>query len=248
VDDRLASAVLDNATWCHLIGTTLGIGGRFDGDAWVSPRRTPPGYPDAVTLLPGASVEAVLSRIDASDGCSVKDSFADLELASHGFRVLFNAAWFCREARPAPTTNIRWTRVTRPVDLDAWALEHGGGPTFSALLLDAPSVVVLAGCDDAGHPIGGAIATVGEAAIGISNVFATDRRQADDGDGAFSVVFAGATLAISERFPDRPIVGYLAGARLAAARSAGFEEVGPLRVWLRDGQPDPTGDIPSRSS
>jgi hypothetical protein len=235
VDDRLASAVLDNATWCHLVCSTLGIGGRFDRDAWVSQRRTPPGYPDAVTLLPDASAEALLSRIDGSDGCSVKDSFAGLELAPYGFRVLFDASWICREAAPKPASSVRWTAVTRPVELRAWAVSHGGGETFSAGLLESPSVVILAGHDDAGQPIGGAIATVGEDAVGISNVFAADPGSADDRDSAFAAAFAGATDAISERFPDRPIVGYLAGSRLAAASAAGYEEVGPLRVWLNDG-------------
>ena len=234
MDDRLMNAVLDNATWCHLVCSTLGIEGRFEADAWVSPRRTPPGYPDAVTLIPDASGGDVLSRIDGSDGCSVKDSFADLDLESQGFRILFDARWICREAGPAPAPGVRWTRVTQPVELRAWALQHGGGPTFSDRLLAPASVVILA-AHDAGELIGGAIASVADAAVGILNVFVTDSRIADAGDAAFMAAFAGATGAIAERFPDRPIVGYLAGAELAAARAAGYEEIGPLRVWLKDG-------------
>jgi hypothetical protein len=42
--------------------------------------RTPPYYPDAVTLLPDVSIEQVLSGIDTSEGCSVKDSFASGQL------------------------------------------------------------------------------------------------------------------------------------------------------------------------
>jgi hypothetical protein len=54
----------------------------------------------------------------------------------------------------------------------------------------------------------------------------------------FAEAFACATSAITGRFPDRPIVGYLAVDLLAAARAAGFETIGPLRIWLLDGEGD----------
>jgi len=41
---------------------------------------------------------------------------------------------------------------------------------------------------------------------------------------------------LAERFPDRPIVGYLSTDRLGAAAAAGFETTGPLRIWLLDGE------------
>jgi hypothetical protein len=238
MDPRLAAAVIDNARWCHRVCLTHGITGRFDEDAWVSPGRTPPMYPDAVTLTEDVSTEALLARIDQSAGCSIKDSFMALELTAAGFEVLFDAQWFWRAAGPPPSAGaLRWERVERPDDLRAWSHEHGGGSTFTPALLDEPSVTILAGRDRGGRFVAGAVASEGEAAIGISNVFAVDA----GGEGVdtavdFAGAFAGATTAIVERFPDHPIVGYQATADLAAARAAGCETIGPLRVWLLDGR------------
>ena len=52
-----------------------------------SPVRTPRYYPDAITLLPEITLEQVPSGIDTSEGCSVKDSFAGLDLAAGRFRL-----------------------------------------------------------------------------------------------------------------------------------------------------------------
>jgi hypothetical protein len=238
MDARLAAAVIDNARWCHLVCSANGITGRFDEDAWVSVRRTPPLYPDAVTLTDDVSAEALLSRIDRTAGCSIKDSFSTLDLTAAGFNMLFVAQWLWRAAAPPPAEGmLRWERVERPDDLRTWSLEHGGGSTFSPALLDEPSVTILAGRDRDGRLLAGAVATEGDEAVGISNVFVVG---ADDGDGgaaaAFADVFAGATAAIIERFPDRSIVGYETAVELPAARAAGFDTIGPLRIWLFEGQ------------
>ncbi len=69
-------AAQNNAEWCDAFCRTHGVVGRFRAGSWFSPVRTPPYYPDAVTLLPELSVEQLLSGIDTGEGCSVKDSFA----------------------------------------------------------------------------------------------------------------------------------------------------------------------------
>jgi hypothetical protein len=230
----VAAAVSDNAWWCHLVCATHGITGHFDADAWISPRRTPPMYPDAVTLTADVSAEMLLSRIERGAGSSVKDSFATLDLAGAGFDVLFDAVWIVRPAHlPLPTvrSGLAWERVDRPEDLRAWSVDHGAGSIISPALLDEPSVAILAGRDRDGRRIAGAIATERDAAVGISNVFAAG----DDADAAFASAFVNATAAIAERFPTRPIVGYLSDTRLDAATAAGFATVGPLRVWLDEG-------------
>ncbi|MEU4668892.1 hypothetical protein AB0F91_13170 [Amycolatopsis sp. NPDC023774] len=53
--------------------------------------RTPQFYPDTVTLSLDATAADILPFLDASAGCSVKDSFASLDLP--GFEVLFSATW-----------------------------------------------------------------------------------------------------------------------------------------------------------
>jgi hypothetical protein len=163
----IAAAVSDNARWCHLVCATHGIPGRFDPDAWVSPRRTPPMYPDAVTLVADVGAEELLSRIDRGIGCSVKDSFATLDLAAAGFEVLFDAAWILRSAEPPRRpTELEWERVDRPDELVAWSLDHGAGSIISPALLEQPSVAILAGRDRTGRRMAGAIATEGDAAVG----------------------------------------------------------------------------------
>ncbi|MEV6814033.1 hypothetical protein [Micromonospora sp. NPDC051296] len=43
-------AVRENAAWCDLVCRTHGQPGSVDADTWSVPRRSPPWYPDAVTL------------------------------------------------------------------------------------------------------------------------------------------------------------------------------------------------------
>src|SRR5688572_1803404 len=115
------TAARNNAEWCAVFCRTYGIAGRFRADAWSSPVRTPPLYPDAVTLLPEVAVEQLLSRIDTTEGGSVKDSFADLDLTSAGFRPLFHAEWLHRA--PSDTDNVSgrgWSMLTTEQQLAEW--------------------------------------------------------------------------------------------------------------------------------
>lgn len=85
------AAVRSNAEWCDLVCREHGLAPVFDGDVWWCAERTPPFYPDAMTLARGVSADAVLAHVDLSPGCSIKDSYADLVL--DGFDVLFEAQW-----------------------------------------------------------------------------------------------------------------------------------------------------------
>ncbi len=107
--DLLDAAVRNNARWCDLVGRAHGGTTVTDGQAWTSAVRTPELYPDAVTLVPEPPVADLLARIDTSPGCSIKDSYAALDLSPHGFRVLDRGrmdppGWRCREGvgRAAP--------------------------------------------------------------------------------------------------------------------------------------------------
>src|SRR5271168_1742973 len=89
-----AAAARNNAAWCASVCRSHGIAGTFGETAWWSSRRTPPYYPDAITLRHDAAPAHFLSGIDTtSPGCSVKNSFAALDLASSGFAELFTAQW-----------------------------------------------------------------------------------------------------------------------------------------------------------
>ncbi|MBR8642376.1 hypothetical protein KEF29_31235 [Streptomyces tuirus] len=218
---------------------THGVTGQFEGQAWVAAGRTPPYYPDAVTLEPGADRDALVTLVDtASPGASVKDSFADLDLTETGFRVLFEAQWIHRPAgaaapRTAPEpAGLVWDVVGDPDTLRDWALawDDGSGDAglFRAGLLADPETFVISGRSAGGSVVAGAVATRSEQVVGVSNVFARDGLGPD---AAWPTVLH----ALDRLFPTLPVVGYEHGDDLTAAVRLGFEPVGPLRVWLRDG-------------
>ncbi|WUL62433.1 hypothetical protein OHS16_10430 [Streptomyces sp. NBC_00344] len=210
---------------------THGVRGEFTPMAWTSAERTPPFYPDAVTLSPGTSAADVLTGIDtAGPGASVKDSFADLDLSADGFNVLFDARWIHRPATlptPPATGGVRWSVVRTPEELARWedAWDGGAKGLFLPGLLADEGTVVLAG--RAGEElVAGAVATRSAAAVGVSNLFALD-------EGAVDAAWSGCVTAVARLFPGTPIVGYESGDDLTAALRHGFEDLGPLRVWLK---------------
>lgn len=224
----LTLAVRDNARWCHVFSATWAAVGRTDADAWTSPSRTPPGYPDAVTLRPGVRASELLSRIDtATPGCSVKDSFADLDLSPHGFHRLFSATWIGGTGTPPPPPP--GTAAWQPIgseELDAWAAAWAGEPRperrFLPGLLTTDGVTLL-GARRGRRFTAGCVLTASDAAVGVSNVFET----AGTLDGAWHAILRWTAL----HHPTKPLVGYETGTDLAAALRAGLRPLGPLRVW-----------------
>jgi hypothetical protein len=231
------AAARNNAEWCAAMCRAHEVTGEFGAEAWAASVRTPLYYPDAVTLEPDADRAALVARIDtASPGASVKDSFADLELAEAGFRVLFEARWIHRPAGiPAPATeqgpsNLVWDVAGDPDTLRAWALAWddgaGNADLFRPGLLADPETFVILGrsADDTdGRVVAGAVASRSEHVVGVSNVFARDGGP----DAAWPVVLH----ALARLFPTLPVVGYEQGDDLAVALRYGFEPIGPLRVW-----------------
>lgn len=191
----------------------------------MTPTRSPPGYPDCVTLRRSAVADELLTRIDASTGCSVKDSFASLDLSGYGLRVLFDAEWIHRPALDHDTVDAPRWRVVETVDeLRKWATAQGGGAVFRPGLLDDSSVAVVLLPTGAGDAVAaGAVGNRGGDVVGLSNVFTVSASP--------DAAWAGAIVALSARFPGLPLVGYERGADLAAAHRAGFTSVGQLRVW-----------------
>jgi hypothetical protein len=224
MDPRTAAA-LNNAAWCDAVCRAHGIDTRTGDDVWVALRRSPPLYPDAVTLTDRVRPADVLPWVDGSPGCSIKDSFAALDLAAEGFRVLFEAEWIHRPpAPPATADDLVWAVVRTPQALRGWGAAHGGGDVFHPALLDDPAVAILGGWQE-DTLVGGVIANRIGAAVGISNLFTT----IDPDDFWASVV-----AVVTTQFPGLPMVGYEDGSSLAAAQRAGFTSVGGLRVWLNE--------------
>ncbi|MFD3942519.1 hypothetical protein [Streptomyces sp. NPDC058579] len=226
-------AALNNAEWCDAMCRAHGTPGTFGRRAWTNARRTPPYYPDAVTLSADASVRDVLDGIDRdTPGASVKDSFACLDLTSEGFRPLFDARWITRAGRlPAPEVGVpadtSWRAVRDPAELAAWAMAWSGGDAdeaalFRPELLADRSTKVVAGYGADGRIAGGAVLSDNGRVTGVSNLFAAEGTDpAEAWAGCLTLVDAG-----------RPVVGYESGDDLAPALAVGFEELGPLRIWL----------------
>jgi hypothetical protein len=223
------AAARNNAEWCAVMCRAHGVESAFGEDAWAAARRTPVYYPDAVTLRPGADPDGVVARIDTvSPGASVKDSFADLDLAGAGFRVLFEAEWIHRPAgTPVPAPDLAWDVVGDPNTLRAWALawDDGGGDAdlFGPGVLADPETFVLSGKSADGRVVAGGVASRSDHTVGVSNVFGPP-------DTAWPLVLH----AVGRLFPTLPVVGYEQGDDLAVALRYGFETVGPLRVWVRE--------------
>nr|WP_084714272.1 hypothetical protein [Streptacidiphilus rugosus] len=220
----LRAAARNNADWCEAICRAHGLRGEFRLDAWTSPARTPPYYPDAVTLTEHADAGDLLARIDLGvGGASVKDSFAALDLADRGFAPLLDARWIGRPADP-PARDPLWQRIRTTGRLAAWEIAWDGGVEglFPASLLEDPSVLVLASPDFGA----GAVLNLGAGVVGVSNLFVAD--PAVDAARAWHDCLAAASV----RCPGLPVVGYESGEELAAAEKAGFTPLGPLRIWL----------------
>lgn len=213
-------AALNNAEWCDAVCRTHGLPGVLGPDSWVVPHRSPPRYPDVVTLRPDAD-DRFLERIDATGGASVKDSFATLDLTRHGFQVLFEAEWIHREAGGDAGAARPAEAVTTPDDLSAWAAAHGVGEVFRPALLGDPRVTILALRDRDGTIAGGAAVNRSARAAGVSNVFGT------------TIPLDEVWRAVLAFLPDVPLVGYESGDDLDLVERLGFRRIGPLRVWLR---------------
>jgi hypothetical protein len=227
-----SQAAFNNAEWCDLVARAHGARAHFDSGWWASPDRTPPYYPDAVTLAPGTSASALLSQVDSSIGCSIKDSFADLDLTPYGFSVLFEAHWVVRSGGslpPAPAGEANWRRAVTPDELAAWEAawrgEHGPTDVFRGVLAQYPRVTVLT-AHQGDEIVAGAIVSRSQTVVGISNVFVRPGEGLDPWPGCLRLA--------SELSPGQPVVGYESGERLAQAESNGFERAGRLRVWLKD--------------
>jgi len=226
-------AVVDNLQWCALVCRAHGIPTQQSGGIWFSTRSAPDRFPDVMTTRPGVAIADVVAacehpgRSAGAEMCSVKDSFADVELAGEGFSELFAAQWIRRgpgEDRHAGYAELRWQVVDSVGQFDAWTRATDTAATLTRAVWADPSVHLLAAYHR-GALAGCAVASTGTAAVGLSNVVVVG---ADVGH-----VWQSLAHAVPAMFGARPIVGYEHGDDLAAAVDAGFRLAGPLRVWLR---------------
>lgn len=246
-EQLLANAAHNNAVWHEAVCRTHGAAGEFRPAEWVTFKEPPPYYGNCVTLSPDAvedQLGAARELLDArpAGGIGFKDSFDRLDLSQLGYRVLFKASWIARapafpgahNTRPEPSDKSTSVEVVRDAPaLRAW--EQGWGetpaarmtPIFRPPLLDDPDVAFLSTIRQ-GKIVGGLIANRTRDVVGVSNIFLP----ASGGQPVRRSLLDHVAL----RFPGLTLVGYERGDDLAAMRALGFEETGPLTVWMRDGR------------
>jgi hypothetical protein len=199
---------------------------------WISAHHDLEFYPNVITLRPEVTAaETALAR-DRSGRYAVKDSFARLDLAAEGLTLLFEAEWITRilpSAGPGEP-GLSWDSITDAGELGRWETawargDSSPGPLFRPELLADPRCAILA-CRRDGDLVAGIIAYIAAGVTGISNLFGAGLPAGQP--------WASALQAVAALRPRLPIVGYEHGAGLAAARRAGCQVLGPLRVWTRN--------------
>jgi hypothetical protein len=224
----LGAAVTNSALWCDAVCRSHGYTGVFSARLWINADHGLDLYPNAITLCPDVTAAKIAPVRDLSRRHAVKDSFALLDLVPDGFKLLFAAGWIARIPAPAEPgqPGLSWGTVTDGGELGLWEAawaqgDTAGGRLFRAELLTNPRCAILA-CRRDGDLIAGIIAYTAAGVTGISNLFGA-------GLGARQL-WASALQAVTVLRPHLPIVGYEHGTDLAAARQAGCQALGPLRV------------------
>jgi hypothetical protein len=248
----LDAAVANNASWCAAVCGAHGHPGVRGRRLWASPGHSVRFYPHAITLSPAVSAAEMLAVAPPSGAFAVKDSYGTLDLAPAGFLLQIQASWIARPAAADPSAagpasraaggtsgGPDWHQVTSPGELAVWEAAWAGDnsadpPVFTRELLADPRCAVLA-CrrDDAiphgaiphGGIVAGAIGYAADGVAGISNVFSTVHPGA--------LLFTSLPAAAARLWPSLPVVGYEDGTALDAARQAGFDTIGDLRIWVR---------------
>lgn len=239
VAERLEKARIcaaNNVDWYQCVFRAHGLDDERTASHWQSRAAAPPYYSNFVTLAPEstreqlAAIDRLASALERS--FTLKDAFAALPLAERGLTPLFDAQWIWLEVNATPAApEPGWERISAPQALALWEDDwNGTSPAgmriFPPSTLTDPNVGFF-GKRENGHYVAGCIANRSRDCVGFSNFFAPSEGKADCMISAVSAVAGfGAGL---------PVVGYERGEDLEMALAAGFQSVGRLRVWVRQG-------------
>ena len=223
----LSEAVFNNAAWCDAMAASHNISTQFDDSVWSCEHPMPPYYPNLITLRNGIQVEQIISALapKLSSGWGVKDSFNELELEGQGFKIAFEASWYCCLPKQIVATEnsqiVQVKRVRNQTELNRWVDAWGDGcGIFNSSLLEN-SFIELLYVEIEDEIVCGLATNQCDSSVGISNLFGEKD------------TLLGCIKDLINRFPLKGIVGY--GDKDEATRllKIGFEEIGDLRVWLR---------------
>lgn len=219
----LRAAIEDNVAWCRAVSAAHGSDERTTPAVWINLAASPPYYPNIITREPGAQAEVAqwveaVRKQNAERKWGIKDSFHDLDLSALGFIPAIEGEWFGGELVPEEALRD-WGVARTPAELALWERAWGEASDHSIFvdaLLDDPRIkfwMLRQGSDIAA----GCISFSSGPVIGLSNWFSKR---------AESVFDLGIRGALAN---DRPVVCWASEEQTAPA---GFNRLGPLRVWL----------------
>jgi hypothetical protein len=224
VDPRLRAAVDASLRWYDDVFALHGLRSHVAGGLWTALDPPPPWHSSVKTVEPGVPVGRVLAATERHAQGAVADSFGDLELEAHGFRLLVDATWVYRPPGATPAgPPPGWTRVRDPDLLLAWNRLHDTAGVLLPTVLADDRFRVLARRQH-GALTGGVVVHDAGKVAGVSNGWSVDGQSLD---------WAEVVDAAAHEFPGRPLTDYASGPDLAAMVAAGFAALGPQRVWLR---------------
>jgi len=222
-EQRLLAAIAASRRWYDDIFALHGIAVGSDGALWWA-EGTPPRWHSAVkTLVPTTDSPRALLRMESHPHGTIADSFGLLDLATHGFDLLFAATWLHHRGVAAAGPTPGWSPVLDSDLMARWNQRHDTVGVLPSDLWAHSRFTVLAR-HDGDDLTGGAILHDAGTVVGLSNTWSSEDRPVDP-----RVLLDIA----AETHPGRAVVLYAWGADLETTLGAGFEPLGPQNVWIR---------------
>lgn len=207
------AAIQNNFDWCRLICELHGCTVTETADSWVAKGDVPLLYPEMM-------VRAHQQQLDLSGVRSIKDCTAGYDFSRAGLTHLFTAEWITRrpilDRRALPSD---WT-VVRDVQEAARFFAILETEDVPQRLFERSDVRLFF----SEQQQAGFIAYSNGQTTGLSHLTSNylDERLWDD-----------VIRLSSAHFPGQLLVGYEYGDQLITALEAGFDDIGPLAVWIR---------------
>ncbi|TCP29994.1 hypothetical protein EV207_10788 [Scopulibacillus darangshiensis] len=210
--------------WCQIVSTLHGCHPRMDHQFWGLDQKAPTFYPDVVTKTENVSYEEYLNFTNHRPVEFIKDSFSSLQLPEGEYSVLFNAHWiYHAPVKSGSQKAVKYRPVSSTEDLRLWTTTHGSGDVFTSGILSHPDVTFYANKGD--HIESGFIVNVHENTVGVFNVFSTK---------ISSSLWTDIIQSVSQNHECLHIVGYEQDKDYENAIRAGWENIGDLRVWMKN--------------
>lgn len=187
----------------------------------------PPRFFSQAVALQSGVAEVIAKEVSGG----FKDSFYDIEPDPSLYGFLFEASWIHLPSSSPDDTVLEWKRVQNNTELDLWESGWAEGDDeasshprqFPFTLLDHGDFAFHSAWQG-GEMVAGVIFNRSESVVGCSNLWAKD--------GWLEPVWRDLPAHTARFYPGIDVVGYERGLDLELALRAGFEAIGPLRVWV----------------